>query len=825
MHFQTTLNMIHKMRSILIFFNPFVLLFFFTIIIPNKDFFGQKSTVYFQLKKQFDSRDFFVGTRIKTIVSQSKKNGTDTSFVTEYTGLFSSSDNEGNAPLLKFERIEFYNNVNNQHYLHISSKNKLGILHLETGKLITPLQYNYIYFNQKDSLFLVRSQSESNLLNLKGEKINTVFFKKIMLNDIGYYDLMQTGTNAKIYNSKNEIIVDFGNVKIIEETYHENYFIIEKEGKYGIVNEKNEIKLPFIYSKIEYTEGENGEFYLASKTENKITLNTIVILNEDGNWKEVFPPDYSYISQINIYNNSSSSISHPIKDAVYYGINSQNKGVFLDNSGSILLTIEDAPKLYQASVLGDKFLQAYIDYTDYSLLYTLENGKLILGEGYYYQGKLPAPFDNFLFFNKEGKNFGTSFVNTVNYSTYFVNDYIFDFSLIKKELQAIFTMGEKTNHLLLFDLEKNIVKKTYSMSNYVEAEYKWWDQYNVVVVQDDQSKNGTLFIYDLVTDDLIYNGIQTASAYKLATSKIANQLNKELLSINPLNESLINLPYLTTVKNSDTNYSVFVNNDSIIIPKLTKKLDFEWLDFRTVFSIGSHISLSSYKSDDFFSYSCLFDDKLNLIMPFIEGQIINIVPTSTGNIVTLQYNIDSINYYNTSTKSFLYFNTVKKAINSKKTSYNFFDWLAFSNHLVIFEKEFHYIIDYQGKVLYKSNTINIENVGENYYLEIADENSKLVLLPSMQKIQVGESIVQEYDLYPYVFVKNGQDFYGLYDAQTGITVLNHEISSFATETFKEFIWLENKDGKFAIYNLKTNSIGKGYIYNSKEEATNAMISE
>ena len=106
-----------------------------------------------------------------------------------------------------------------------------------------------------------------------------------------------------------------------------------------------------------------------------------------------------------------------------------------------------------------------------------------------------------------------------------------------------------------------------------------------------------------------------------------------------------------------------------------------------------------------------------------------------------------------------------------------------------------------------------------------DGGTEVALLPSLVTLQVGDGPIYEYDRFPYVFLKNSNDYYGLYDAKTGKTVLNHEIKSFATALINESIWVENKDGKYAIYNLKTNSIGKGYIFESNEAALIEMYGE
>ena len=812
--------MIYKMLTII----QIIVLFFFTSITVI----GQKPTVNYKVTKLVGSSDYYIGFRTKVTVTNSKKNGIDTTYYTDFQGLYAMSDKEALTPLLKMDSKDHIYTIDKERFIVVVSKSKKGVLHLETGKLIIPFTYDNIFYINEDDVFICKSKTEGNLFNRKGEKINTVLYKDLKGCTIGYYDGNQTGTNAKVYNVKNEVLVDFGAVKIIEETFYENNYIIEKEGKYGIVNEKNEIKLPFSYSKIEYTEGEFGEYYIASKTQNNITLYTIIKYQEDGNWKEMLPLDFSYIVEIELFNSSDAPITHPIKDAVYYGVNSHDKGVFMDKSGKILHTLEDAPKLYQASVLEDKFIQAYIDYSDYSLLYAIENGKLILNEGYYYQGNFPEPFNSFLYFTCEGKEFRTCILNTINYSTHFVGDYIYDFGLMKKDLQAIFTMGETTSHLLLFDIEKNIVRKSYSTKNYAEADYIWWEKYNYVVAQEDYSKKGSLLVYDLANDSMIYNGIQTPNAYKLALSSLASQMEKELQAIQPLANGLVNLPHLTTIKNSETTYSVSYFDDNInflIIPYLSKKMEFEWLDFGNAYSIGSTISLTSNMTGKSYLKTTVLDDHLNVILPFQEGNVVNVIPHLQGSIIALLFEEDSVHYYNTATQKTLYYNTIYTALKIKPNPYYFYDWMPIGNHIIIYEKDFNYIIDYSGNVLYKTNQINYENVGNNYIIENADGYTELMLLPSLVTTQVGEEIVQEYGVYPYVFIKNGQEYYGLYDAQSGKTVLNHEVKNFAPVAYNDLIWVENKDGKFALFNLKTNSIGKGYIFESKEAAKLAMYDE
>jgi len=809
--------MIYKFRSTFIFLVLSVLTTFSAI--------GQKPTVYYNVTKLHESTDYYYGYKFKTTVSYSKKKGQDTTSISELYGLYASTDTNALFRLIKTDFKDNFYKIDNEHYIVVSFENKKGLIHLESGKLIIPFIYSQIYYIDEDNVFICKSKNGGNLHNLKGEKINTISYKDLKLCYIGYYDGIQTGSNAKVYNIKNEVLVDFGAAKIIEETFYENNYIIEKEGKYGIVNEKNEIKLPFNYSKIEYKEGEFGEYYIASKTQNKVTLQTVIKPQEDGNWKEVLPLDFTYISEFEIYNNSDSPFTHTIKEALYYGINSQNKGVFMDNSGKILFTLEDAPKIYQASLLEDKFIQAYIDYSDYSILYSLENGKLILGEGYYYQGKMPAPFDNFLYFTNEVKNNGTCFLNTVNYSTYFVDDYVYDFGMMKPDFQAIYCSGDFSSHLLLFDLEKNIIRKQYSLMNFTEPDLIWWQNFDWIVAQDDNFKKGSVFIYDLMNDTLIYNGLQTHQAYRFALSKFSKDMDRDLISNKPLMYNLVNLPHLKTIQNEDKTFTVYIDNDSIIIPYLTKKIEFEWLDFSNAYMIGTSVSINSNVTGNSYIYSSVLDDRLNVVMPFQEGYVVNVVPNLHGSIIALQFGEDSVHYYNTATKKTLYFSSIYTALKIKSNPFYIFDWMPFANHLIIYEKGFNYIMDYTGKILIKAKELNYENVGNNYLIEHADGGTELTFLPSLVTAQVGEGMVQEYGTYPFVFVKNEQEYYGLYDAQTGKTVINHDIKSFSTFLIKETIWIQNKEGKFAIYNLNTNSIGKGYIFESEEAALLEMYGE
>jgi hypothetical protein len=790
--------------------------------------YAQKPTTFYKVTKLHGSAHYYYGYKTKGTVTNSKKNGIDTTYFTEFYGVYAISDQEAMNPILKVDSEDGNFLIDDKKHLILSSNKQKGVVNLETGKLIIPFTHNHIYYINEEDLIICQSKTEGNIHNRNGEKINTIAYKQIEFCSSGFYDNEQTGSNAKIYNSKNEVVIDFGSAKIVGEMYYENQYMLNKNGKYGIVNAKNQEVLPFVYSKIELTESEISEFYEATQLKNNLELKTIIRMQEDGNWKEMLPPDFSFITEIEVYNSSETPMTHPLKEAIYYGINSQNKGVFMDPSGKILLTLADAPKIYQASILEDKFLQAYVDYSDYSLLYTLENGKLILGDGYYYQGKLPAPFDNFLYFNKEGKSYGTSFVNSINYSTFFVSDYIYDFGLMKKDLQAIFTMGESTSHLLLFDIEKNVIRKSYSTKNYAEADYIWWEQYNYVVAQEDYSKKGSLLVYDLANDSMIYNGIQTPNAYKWVLSSLASQMDKELQTIQPLTQGLVNLPHIITTKNSETTFSSSYYDDDInftIIPFLSKKIEFEWLDYGNVHAIGSTISLSSNMTGRTYTKTTVLDDHLNLIMPFQEGYVVNIIPNLQGSIIALQFEEDSVHYYNTATKKTLYFNSVYKSLKVKPITFYFYDWLPFANHVIIYEKDYSYIMDYNGKVLIKSKEINYANVGNNYYVENADGGTEVALLPSLVTLQVGDGPIYEYDRFPYVFLKTTNNVYRLYNAQTGEIVLNQDIDFFSTSIFNESIWMVNEEGKYASFNLRTNSLGKGFIYESEDDVLDAIYSE
>lgn len=134
-------------------------------------------------------------------------------------------------------------------------------------------------------------------------------------------------------------------------------------------------------------------------------------------------------------------------------------------------------------------------------------------------------------------------------------------------------------------------------------------------------------------------------------------------------------------------------------------------------------------------------------------------------------------------------------------------------------------MDYNGKVLIKAKEINYENVGNNYYVEYADGGTEVALLPSLVTLQVGDGLIYEYDRFPYVFLKTTNNVYRLYNAQTGEIVLNQDIGFFSTSIFNESIWLLNEEGKYASFNLRTNSLGNGFIYDSEDDVLDAIYSE
>jgi len=147
---------------------------------------------------------------------------------------------------IQFDKIERLVNLMAETFYIVHKQNKIG-LYSNVNGLIIPLQFQSIeILNNEYSVVGVENHKQ-----LYNHKTQTLFaepkFDKIYWRNAQY--------SAITYNGKDNLVDNKDNFKIIFpfeyqsiSDYGEGNFVVNKEGKYGVVNINNEIKIPFFYS-------------------------------------------------------------------------------------------------------------------------------------------------------------------------------------------------------------------------------------------------------------------------------------------------------------------------------------------------------------------------------------------------------------------------------------------------------------------------------------------------------------------------------------------------------------------------------------------------
>jgi hypothetical protein len=158
-------------------------------------------------------------------------------------GFWGMIDSEGNIIISpKYQQI-----ISKIRYGLIVKKNDLwGVIDIDE-KTIIPLQFQNIeIFNPEYSIVSIENHKQ--LYNHKTQTLLVVpKFDKIYWRNAKFSAITYDGKENLIENENNfKIVFPFVYQSISD--YGEGNFVVNKEGKYGVVNINNEIKIPFLYS-------------------------------------------------------------------------------------------------------------------------------------------------------------------------------------------------------------------------------------------------------------------------------------------------------------------------------------------------------------------------------------------------------------------------------------------------------------------------------------------------------------------------------------------------------------------------------------------------
>ena len=308
---------------------------------------------------------------------------------TEIIPLLSDKATPFSEELAYFELDNIYDDINffNNGFAIVRSGGNVGIIDKKGNKII-PTEYNWI--NIEKNYFATSKNDMITYFDFFGKKINSdeVIFSIVKTYD--NYTIFINNAHYGVLDSNKNIILSpvYNYIKFIEGS---DLFIIKLNDKYGIINDKGEIKGPLQYDNIHipYRNEETAYAIIRNKAKKGILRlsdfaetiapyyenieiidkNFVIVYLEEKYGTEVVPASYDYIfSHSNIYHSNTSALAHnynsSIKDHII--VVDENEDIDLSD---IILRNKIIPRipLYHRTVKNnishDKFSWIYISDT------------------------------------------------------------------------------------------------------------------------------------------------------------------------------------------------------------------------------------------------------------------------------------------------------------------------------------------------------------------------------------------------------------------------------------------------------------------------------
>lgn len=147
------------------------------------------------------------------------------------------------------------------------------------NKTVVPFIYDNAYFFS-DGLALVQKDGKYGFINHQGNVVIELKYQFAQLFSDGLASVSIDGNKFGAINMKNEIVIPF----VYDSISYADFGVmaVEKNGKYGVINNKNEIVIPIIYDELESV-NENNEIIIgSSQIFRAVKKNEVFYFNQFG---------------------------------------------------------------------------------------------------------------------------------------------------------------------------------------------------------------------------------------------------------------------------------------------------------------------------------------------------------------------------------------------------------------------------------------------------------------------------------------------------------------------------------------------------------------
>jgi hypothetical protein len=735
-----------------------------------------------------------------------KKDGKETAIAYKFLTYDLVAKN-GSSKQIKFDYITMKSDLPNGLY-YISQKDKDGLISINSGVLVVPCLYERVE-KLTDSLYL-GSKNGKFLYDLNGKLVVPKPFKYPVLQKEHKFIYDSDAKELVLYNLNGTLRYNF-HAKLIGKAA--DYFILEKNGKQGIVDFNGKELLPFVYQSVDV--GDNkGYIIIGNKTDEgtKYGMYTDYTLKN-----EIFPLKYDYLNEIALFDEDARENTDVL--------------CFKNKSDHVLKVLDSTKKeiLQFKEVLND--LESITKIADYYLLFN-EYGEFEI----YTKGAGPV----------QNSSYYTEFFRLT--STKGLEDYI-QFNSDNTRRSALLPEKYGTKRNYLFNAEYPAFtyhsKNCYSIideirgsgfflpkrSNpfiYIQKQpFEAWalddlvKSMNVVI---QVSEEAGLLMYDLHTDSLVHlpasktYGINGLTAMNYICNKVNPYLQKNFkvahetieLSHDKENSFMYNwIDASTNQKLFSVPFAVAFNYNSLSVNDHQNK-NITNHNFK-VWSMGFE---DPSRDNRMYTISALFTDNWKLIKPMGHGQISRIMVLPNDTIVGIEFSaygdIDSMQVYSVARKKTMYYSQLKKLV-GKTFFYPQFNGFGITNG-----EGTTGLISYDGKLLVPFN-FEEYSADKDFTMLTFFGGKSLYYFPKFN-VSINGEMSDEGFLFTgsdCFALPDKHEQYGIYDIKTGKQLLPHVSGYPDYAVNNRYIWVGHED-KYGVFDLQDQKLVEEIKYTSDD---------
>jgi hypothetical protein len=334
-----------------------------------------------------------------------------------------------------------------------------------------------------------------------------------------------------------------------------------------------------------------------------------------------------------------------------------------------------------------------------------------------------------------------------------------------------------------------------------------------------KSKKLNNFIYDPISNKVIVEGPYSYVNFHLLSLHLANNLNELAKFIEPYD---LNVDGSFTARRMLENETYhYINSSSDTLKNFISPYKIEFIPILSVSPspiYEARVTFMGYEYELMF-VSALFNHHFKMIQPFQPGRIENIQSIPQGYVVQRTITESKTVFSSTLWSEQLDEQNITQKIGQKK-SLKGYQLFLIPGGIIAETETSNYILDYNGNLIHSGAKIYAESMSTVHLIYCDDNNCYLMLLPSKKRIPL-IGMVNVFENYQVVVALTEDNKIAIYNSLSGNLISEEDAIQTGNpdEVIKDRIYLMDKNNKYAIFNLATQTFETKYILSQAELTT------